>query len=424
MTQNDPERDFAVEVVQRLTGAGYTALWAGGCVRDFLLGRLPKDYDVATNALPDQVRQVFGNRRTLTVGASFGVIVVLGPKEAGQIEVATFRSDGDYLDGRHPSSVSFSTPEEDAKRRDFTINGMFYDPLDRKVLDFVGGESDLNARIVRAIGNPQERMNEDKLRMLRAVRFTANLDFELDQRTAEAIRGMASEIRVVSVERISQELKRILVNANRLRGLKLSQEVGLLEVMLPELEPVISNSVATADSMWEQTLRMLAALDAPAFELAVATLFLFLKAPDVVRSTCRRLRLSNDETDRIEWLVGHQDDLDRAADLSLARLKRTLSHRYANDLLELMRVQTTAVGRHADSVEFCEEFLRRTPSNELDPPALLTGDDLIADGLRPGKQFQQILETVRDAQLNGEICSKSDAVQFVRQLTGGPSADK
>ncbi len=417
MSNDDPQRDFAVEVVQRLTDAGYQALWAGGCVRDSLLGRLPKDYDVATSALPDQVRQVFGNHKTLTVGASFGVIIVLGSKKARQIEVATFRTDGDYLDGRHPASVSFSTPEEDAKRRDFTINGMFYDPVDEKVLDFVGGEADLNARIVRAIGNPQDRMTEDKLRMLRAVRFTANLGFELDQATADAIRGMASQITVVSAERISQELKRILVDPNRSIGLALANDVNLLPAILPELSPVIIECGAASYSEWEQTLQMLLKLENPSFELAAATLLRSMQQPRSVRTLCRRLKLSNDEIDRIEWVVEHQDDLHQASELSQAQLKRTLSHRYAADLLQSMRAEANVIGKHAESAKFCTQFLKETPAVELNPPPLLTGNDLIARGLDPGREFKQLLDTVRDAQLEGEITSAAEAIELALQLS-------
>ena len=235
MTVNSPQREFAVEVVRQLRAAGHTALFAGGCVRDLLLGRPAKDYDVATTATPDQVRRLFGHKRTLPVGASFGVIIVLGPREAGHVEVATFRTEGPYQDGRRPSSVAFCTPEEDARRRDFTINGMFYDPMETRVLDFVGGEADLSSRVVRAIGDPHERVREDKLRMLRAVRFAATLDFALDPTTAEAIREMAGQLIIVSAERIAQELKKMLVDRHRRRAIELSESTELLPIILPEL---------------------------------------------------------------------------------------------------------------------------------------------------------------------------------------------
>ena len=214
------QHPFALEIVLQLRAAGHIALFAGGCVRDSLLGREAKDYDIATTARPEQVRKLFGHRRTLAVGASFGVIMVLAPQGGGQVEVATFRTEGPYLDGRRPESVAFCTPEEDARRRDFTINGMFFDPVEQRVLDFVSGEQDLNAKIVRAIGNPHERFREDKLRMLRAVRFTATLGFSLDPETADAIRAMASELIVVSSERIAQELKKMLLDPHRRRAIQ------------------------------------------------------------------------------------------------------------------------------------------------------------------------------------------------------------
>src|SRR5690606_34637150 len=236
----NPLRIFATDVVRQLTDAGYVALWAGGCVRDLMLGRAPQDYDVATNARPEQVREVFGRRRTHAVGESFGVILVLESGRKGrQVEVATFRTEGVYSDGRRPDSVEFCTPEEDARRRDFTINGMFFDPLHERVLDYVGGEADLGQGIVRAIGDAHDRMSEDKLRMLRAVRFTATFDFHLDETTAAAIRSMAGEIRVVSWERITQELQKMLVDQHRERAIRLCHDLGLLGIILPELRDIL-----------------------------------------------------------------------------------------------------------------------------------------------------------------------------------------
>ena len=261
------QREFAEQVVRQLTDAGFTALWAGGCVRDLLVGREPKDYNVATNARPEQVRDVFGKRRTLSVGESFGVIVVLGPRSAGQVEVATFRTDGCYIDGRRPESVVFSSPEEDAQRRDFTINGMFYDPLKKQVLDFVGGEKDLAAGVLRAIGDPHARMEEDKLRMLRAVRFAATFEFDLDDATADAVRSMADQISVVSGERFAQELRRMQVDRHRARAIELCHKVDLLVRVLPELEPVTQDS-----SRWSRLTSRLRLLVEPNVALAFAVL--------------------------------------------------------------------------------------------------------------------------------------------------------
>ena len=421
MSTNDPPREFAIDVVRRLRDAGFQALWAGGCVRDYLLGRDPDDYDVATDAHPDDVRKLFGHRRTLAVGASFGVIIVRGPAAAGQIEVATFRTEGPYLDGRRPQHVSFSSPEEDARRRDFTINGMFYDPLEHRVLDYVGGERDLGAGIVRAIGDPRARVAEDKLRMLRAVRFTATLDFQLDPATGDAVRDMAPQILVVSAERIAQELKRMLIHVHRRRAVDLAIDVGLLRVVLPELAPLAGDAAGSAGGVtgdWARTLRMLELLERPAFELAFATL-LHALPPPTVHDICRRLRLSNDEMEHTVWLVEHQRDLDGAREAAPAALKRLLAQPWSRDLVELARVTALASGRDLYAVTFVEDYLRDTPAEVLNPQPLVTGADLIAAGLTPGPQFKSLLETVRDAQLNGEIQSRDEALELLQRLAGG-----
>src|SRR6185312_15507402 len=232
------ERGFAIEVVRTLQQAGFRALWAGGCVRDELLGLTPHDFDVATDARPEQVMKLF--RRSVAVGAAFGVIEVIGPRGPHHqhltVEVATFRSDGAYLDGRRPNSVTFSSPEEDAQRRDFTINGMFFDPLAGQLHDFVGGQADLQARVLRAIGDPIARFNEDKLRVLRAVRIAARFDLTIDAQTLAAAQRIAPQITVVSAERIAEELRKLLAHPNRGRGVKLLAECGLTPVIFPELQ--------------------------------------------------------------------------------------------------------------------------------------------------------------------------------------------
>ncbi|MBM4077842.1 MAG: CCA tRNA nucleotidyltransferase, partial [Planctomycetes bacterium] len=349
----------------RLKAAGHIALFAGGCVRDSLLGRVAKDFDVATTATPNQVRELFGHRRTLAVGASFGVIVVLPPRSKPEVilpvEVATFRSEGPYTDGRRPESVAFCSPEEDARRRDFTINGMFYDPIESRVLDYVGGEADLAASLVRAIGDPAERMTEDKLRMLRAVRFAATLEFELDSNTAEAVRNLASEIRVVSEERITQELKRMLVDPHRRRAIELSEQLSLLDKILPELFE--SAGPWKNDQVRSQTLSMLALLQSPSFELAFSTLVHAVVPQQTIFEICRRLRFSNDETDRVLWIISHQNELDQSPTLPLCRLKRLLAHSYRDDLIAFFRVRCLSQGKDLHPVMFVEEYLARTPQS-------------------------------------------------------------
>lgn len=411
----EPQRVFATDVVRRLRDAGFTALFAGGCVRDLLLDRPAKDYDVATTATPDEVRQLFGRRRTLAVGASFGVIIVLGPQPGVQVEVATFRREGDYSDGRRPDHVEFCSPEEDARRRDFTINGMFYDPLDSRVLDYVGGESDLAAGLVRAIGDPHDRMREDKLRMLRAVRFAATLDFQLDPATAAAVREMAEQLTVVSAERIAQELRKMLVDPHRRRAMELCADVGLLAVVFPELMPAVGDGgTEPKTAVANRGFEMLHLLREPGFELALAVLLHELPAEPMVRNICLRLKLSNDEKDRIVWLAAHQDDLRAAPQFGLAKLKRALSHPYHPDQLQLLRARLLVDGADLHPVLFCEEFLATTPAGEINPPPLITGDDLIRLGMPPGPEFKEWLDEIRDAQLNGEIATKDVALEWLR----------
>ena len=402
-----------MEVVRRLKEAGFTALWAGGCVRDYLLGKMPKDYDVATNATPDQVRKVFRGRKTLDVGASFGVIIVVGSKRAGAVEVATFRSDGNYSDGRRPDSVTFSSPEDDAQRRDFTINGMFYDPVEQRVLDFVGGERDLGEGIVRAIGDPHDRMREDKLRLLRAVRLTAHLEFGLARATKAAVTEMASQIHVVSAERIAAELRRMLTDPHRHVAIELADEVGLLREILPEVIEIETGQGAggRGQGTGDNVRVMLRLLQQPSFELAFAVLLLGVSN---VEEICRRLKLSNEELEKTAWLVRHQDALREADKLRLASLKRLLAHPYCDDLLAMTRVALLAENAELHPVLFCERFLETTPREVLDPPPLVSGNDLIALGLKPGPQFKQLLEEVRDAQLNGELSTAEAALAWVK----------
>ncbi|MSR60570.1 MAG: CCA tRNA nucleotidyltransferase [Planctomycetaceae bacterium] len=427
MPSTDPNRDFAVEVARTLSDAGFTALWAGGCVRDWLLGHAPDDYDVATSARPEQVIELFGKRRTLAIGASFGVILVLAPRNTGaaDIEVATFRTEGPYLDGRRPEHVAFASPEEDAQRRDFTINGMFYDPLGDRVLDYVGGRDDLERRIVRAIGDPRARFAEDKLRMLRAVRMTARFDFTLDPSTKAAAREMAGEIVVVSNERITQELKKMLVHVRRAAAMRLADDVRLLPVVLPELQTLLSE---TGSRFWLSTLAMLERLEHPRFELALATLLFHINSPagaasppscgesslTIVDALCRRMRLSNEERQTVGWLFANRRVLAGAPGWRLSRLKRLLAEPLVDDLLRLTRVAVECGFGDLASVEFCEHYLHDTPRDEIDPAPLLGGADLLRLGLRPGAKFKELIDKVRDAQLDGLIHTRDDAVQLVK----------
>ena len=407
------ERDFAIDVVRTLQKAGFRALWAGGCVRDELLGLHPADYDVATDARPEQVMTLF--RRSIAVGAAFGVIEVIGPRGPHRqhltVEVATFRSDGTYSDGRRPDAVTFSSPQEDAKRRDFTINGMFFDPIAEEVLDFVGGRKDLEARILRAIGNPVERFTEDKLRVLRAVRIAARFELDIDPATFEAARRIAPQIMVVSAERIAEELRKVLTHPNRGRGVRLLREFGLVEPILPEL------------NLTDETIRVVERLEPPAwpheepmsFPLAFAALLQSL-GKETAETISDRLRLSTAEKVRTTWLVEHHQALADAPVMRLSKLKPILVHPGIGELLALHRAEARATGSSLEPIEFCERMLRDTPREELDPPPLLTGQDLIAMELKPGPEFKRLLDTVREAQLEGRVRTKEEALGLVADL--------
>jgi len=421
--------EFATQVVRQLTQEGYVAYWAAGCVRDYLRGEAPQDYDIATNATPQQVRTLFGARRSLAVGESFGVVIVLGAKGTGEsVEVATFRREGDYLDGRRPSSVEFCTAEEDASRRDFTINGMFYDPLTQKVHDFVGGEKDLQLRIVRAIGNPTARMVEDKLRMLRAVRFAASLEFTLELETANAVTGMADQIQIVSAERIAQEFRRMLAGRHRARAMQLSCELGLLNVILPE---VLQQTIAAGDSCWSRRLLLLEALEEATFPLGLAAVLRDVPSPmplsshqaasssveavGTVFQICRRMKLSNAETNQISWLVANKGSLRTLPQSSLAQIKRIVSHPNFADLLKLERTADRVDGLCGEAYPWIDEFLQRTPAEEIHPVPLLTGNDLLNLGIPAGPRFKDWLIAIRDAQLNREIATREEAISLIRQ---------
>ena len=423
----DPEkaRHFAEDVVRRLRDAGHAALWAGGCVRDHVLGRVPKDFDVATGATPDEIREIFGQRRTLAIGASYGVITVLGPKRAGQIEVATFRRDAVYSDGRHPNHVTFSTAEEDAQRRDFTINGLFYDPLTDEVIDYVGGREDLKRRIVRAIGNPHQRLDEDKLRMLRAVRFAAVLDFALDEPTRTVIRQKAAEINVVSAERIAVEMRQMLVHPSRVRAVQMLHHSRLLEIILPEamsLNPDDDDGRPTesADSPWRRALRILERLESPSFPAALAGLFCQIEptlrsAPRMAEKLGRRWKLANDERAQLTWLLDHLPEVCRAKSLPWPRLQRVLTTGGVEQLLDLGEAVAQVLDGTIDAIDHCRQKLALPPA-ELNPAPLVSGDDLIAHGIPRGKAYRKLLDAARDAQLEKKITCKDEALVVVDRL--------
>lgn len=437
MTELDPQkqRDFALDVVRRLREAGFEAYWAGGCVRDCLLERPPKDYDVATNARPPAILDVFRHRRTLKIGAAFGVVAVVGPRPAGTVEVTTFRHDVQYSDGRRPDSVVFTSAQEDARRRDFTINGLFYDPLvadpEHRVIDFVGGIADLRKRVVRAIGDPKARFGEDKLRLMRAVRMASTFDFAIEENTQAAIAEFAPLVMSVSAERITQEMRQMLVHTNRARAVEVLRETGLLEAILPESSPSGAAGAAEPtphDDRWRHVLLMLSKLSQPSFPLALAALLEAIEstgeqADKQIETICRRWRLSNKETERTRWLAERRRALVEACSMPWPRMQRLLTSEPIDELIALHEADALARGGDLAHVARCRELLE-LPADKLNPPPLVSGDDLIRHGIRSGKQFKPLLQQIRDAQLNGEINSKQEGLQLAeRLLAKGPGED-
>lgn len=407
----DIQRQFAVDVVCRLHEAGHEAYWAGGCVRDQLLGKTPHDYDVATDATPDEVRRLFGHRKTLAIGAAFGVVTVRGPRRAGQIEVATFRRDAAYRDGRRPERVIYSDAQDDALRRDFTINGMFYDPLEDRVIDYVGGQADLAAGVVRAIGEPRERFGEDKLRLLRAVRFAAALGFALETQTGRTIAEMAAEIRVVSAERIAAEMERMLVCRGRATAIRLLVETGLAEVVLPEIVP---RGELKRDRL-RQTLDVLDRLASPSFALALAAILCFWVDGQAAQAVCRRWKLSHRLSEETVWLVAHRDALRNAAIARWSAIQPVVASPYIEPLLALIEATAAVEGRAADEVAFCRRRLSQGPS-VVNPAPLVGGDDLRQCSIAPGPAYRVVLARLRDAQLDGEIRTRAEALALAGRL--------
>lgn len=439
------EREFAISVVQRLQEAGYQALWAGGCVRDELLGVTPKDYDVATTARPEEVQKLF--RRTVAVGVSFGVVEVLGPRlqhDYLKVQVATFRTDAGYSDGRRPDQVVFASAREDALRRDFTINGIFFDPIKSELLDYVGGQADLQARVLRAIGDPHVRFSEDKLRLLRAVRIATRFDLAIESQTMAAIRAMAGQITVVSAERIAEELRQLIVHPRRSHGMNLLYDLGLVAPILPELLPMKGlpqgPPLAPTGDLWDHVMAVLDQLgDAPSFSLAMAALLHDVGKPRTVGRTPERytfyyhehvgarladeiglrLKLSNAERERIAWLVEKHQYLCDPKVMKTSKLKTVLSHPDIGELLALHRADARAWGRSVDHVEYCEFLLREWTPADLNPPPLLDGHDLTRRGLQPGPLFKELLDAVREAQLDGTIKTQPQAWELIERLSGG-----
>jgi putative nucleotidyltransferase with HDIG domain len=435
----------AASVVRKLQENGFVAYFAGGSIRDALRGTAPKDIDIATSAKPNEVQGLF--RRTIPVGVQFGVVRVL--EGDFEFEVATFRSDGIYLDGRRPQFVEFSTPEKDAVRRDFTVNGIFYDPVKDKIIDFVGGREDLGRKLIRAIGLPSQRFAEDRLRMLRAVRLASTLAFEIESGTWSAIRAEASEILVVSPERVRDELLKMLVDAHRLRGFDLLDKSGLLAVILPEVEALKGceqpEQFHPEGDVFVHTRMMLGLLGPEASGVQALSVLLhdIGKPPtrsfdpgdqrirfnghdrvgaEMAEQVMTRLRFSRHEIDVVVEAVRNHMIFKDVKQMRPAKLRRFMARANFEIELELHRID--CAGSHGDLenhqflVNKASEFAREP----LIPPPLIRGDDLLALGLKPGPRIGQLLEAIQTAQLEGEVTSRDQALELLRTLE--PSIQK
>ncbi|HKQ50265.1 MAG TPA: CCA tRNA nucleotidyltransferase [Phycisphaerae bacterium] len=394
----------AISVVRHLQAAGHVALFAGGCVRDMVMKKQPSDYDVATSAEPREVVRLF--RRTQQVGAKFGVVLVRIGRHA--IEVATFRRDVNYQDGRHPTAVQFTDAREDAIRRDFTINGMFYDPIKREVVDYVEGRADLKKKVVRAIGDPAQRFAEDHLRLLRAIRFAGRLDFEIDPATWAAIRANAPKIIDISPERIREELDAMLSHPSRARAFRLIVESGLLPHLWPRAKDIAASTLMSRD--------ILAALPAEAsFDLALTAILHTLR-PFEAGEVCDNLRCSNQTKRTVSWLLAHLTDLDEPKRVTLADLKLLMADPAFPDLLRLLAARLEAAGLPPTAYKKISTRAKRIPPTAVAPPPLVSGTDLMRLGQKPGPLYKKVLDRVYYAQLNGDVKKKSEAMALARRV--------
>lgn len=441
-------RAFAERVCGALRGAGHQAYLVGGCVRDILLNREPADYDVATDATPDRVEQLFPH--SIAVGAQFGVMVVVEDSPTGetmQVEVATFRSDVGYSDGRHPDRVVYApSPQEDVKRRDFTINALLLDPETGEILDFVGGRDDLRAGIIRAIGDAETRFREDKLRMIRAVRFAARFRYAIEESTFDAIARLAPEIHQVSAERIRDELTKLLTEGSARRAFELLDETGLLPELLPEIARMKGveqpPQFHPEGDVWIHTLLMIESLE-PGCSPTLAWGVLLhdvgkpptFKPPSgpggrirfdehaavgtrMAEQICRRLRFSNEETRQVAALVASHMRFKDVRQMKPATLKRFVRLDHFEEHMALHRLDCLSSHRNLDNYEFMRRFLAETPPEAVRPPRLLSGDDLVRLGYRPGPAFKAILEAVEEAQLNGTLQTHEEALRLVQGKFG------
>lgn len=429
------ERERAAgEICARLRAAGHRALFAGGCVRDHLLGVPPKDFDVATSARPDAVAALFD--RTVMVGAAFGVVLVLLPE--GQFEVATFRSDGPYLDGRHPSSVSFTDERADAQRRDFTLNALFLDPETGAVLDYVGGREDLERGVIRAVGDAAARFQEDHLRLLRAVRFAARLGFEIEPATFAAAQALAGKCVDTSAERVRDELLKMLTEGHARRAFELLDATGMLTYVLPEMMPMKGceqpPEFHPEGDVFIHTLMLLDQLGQCTPTLALGALLHDVGKPPtqtfedrirfnlhekvgarIAEQICQRLRLSNEVTERTVWLVENHMRLAATPQMREAKRKRFVREPGFDELMALGKMDCLASHGDTEHIDWIAEYRANLKPEEVRPTPLISGHDLIAAGYTPGPNFKEILTAVEDQQLEGALDTREGALAWVRE---------
>jgi tRNA nucleotidyltransferase/poly(A) polymerase len=391
--------DSAIEIIRQLRQRGYEAYLVGGCVRDMVMKIEPSDYDIATSAPPDAVMKIFPH--TEPIGAQFGVVLVI--IRGHPFEVATFRSDEAYVDGRRPSGVVFTDARTDVLRRDFTINGLLYDPMEERLIDYVSGQDDIRDRIVRAIGDPEKRFEEDKLRLLRAMRFGARLGYSIESRTWDAVRKMAPEIKRVSPERIREELSRILTEGQAAVGFQMLHDSGMLPVILP-------------DVVWNEHLERCLGLLPPNAPVDFAfAILLHDLSPERAGRVCENLRLSTAETQHIVTLIRNRPGFRTLRSLPVSTIKRFLRMPRFEDHLELARICGIASSGPLDDYDFAIEMSRKWTMEELAPPLLVSGDDLIGIGFAPGPLFKEILTRVEDEQLEGRLKTPQQALDFVKE---------
>jgi poly(A) polymerase len=394
--------DLAIEVIRELRRHGYEAYLVGGCVRDMVMQIEPADYDIATNARPEEVIRIFP--RTESVGVQFGVVLVI--HRGRPFEVATFRSDQEYTDGRRPTGVVFTNAQQDVLRRDFTINGLLYDPTDGRVIDYVRGQEDIEAKIVRAIGDPHARFEEDKLRILRAIRFGARLGYTIESGTWDAVRAMAPKIHQVSRERIREEITRILTEGQAARGFRMLEESGLRAQVLPEVK-------------WtehiEKSLGMLQAKSEEDFAMAV--LLHETTVPDV-EQIVERLRFSRAEMHHVIALVENLPRFSQIRQMTVSTLKRFFRLDRFHDHLELERIHRLTANEDLADYEFARRKRKEWADKDIWPEPLIKGDDLIAMEFAPGPRFKQILTRMEDEQLEGRLTTREEAVEYVKREFG------